>query len=95
MKFYPSNFFQVWKPCRITQADRLLNTPASLVDNTRTTHSPYPFPLSAQNNNSVQHQLVFPRSTCHQNALQCRLALLRRPGSEAGYYSQTRERRKN
>ncbi|MPD03503.1 CENPB DNA-binding domain-containing protein 1 [Portunus trituberculatus] len=40
-------------------------------------------PLLVQNNNSVQQQLVFPRSTCHQYALQpplqCCLALLR-PG---------------
>ncbi|MPC45219.1 hypothetical protein E2C01_038911 [Portunus trituberculatus] len=71
---------------RNTQTDRLLNTPAPLVDKTRTTHCPYhSLLLLVQNNNSVQQQLIFPHSACHQNALQpalqCRPALLRRPGS--------------
>ncbi|MPC71288.1 hypothetical protein E2C01_065560 [Portunus trituberculatus] len=66
------------------QADRLLNTPVPRGQNVH--HSlPYPSLLLVQNNNSIQQQLVFPRSTCHQNALQpalqCCLALLRRPES--------------
>ncbi|MPC57991.1 hypothetical protein E2C01_051983 [Portunus trituberculatus] len=36
----PSQFLEM-QPRRITQADRLLNTPAPLVDKTRTTHSPF------------------------------------------------------
>ncbi|MPC45216.1 hypothetical protein E2C01_038908 [Portunus trituberculatus] len=46
-----------------------------LMDKTCTTHSP------VQNNNSISNSSVFPRSTYHQNALQCGLAFLRRPGS--------------
>ncbi|MPC56608.1 Dedicator of cytokinesis protein 3 [Portunus trituberculatus] len=60
---------------------KLLNTPAPLVDK-RTPLTPLPF-LAVSSKQQRQQQLVFPRSTCHQNAvqpaLQCRLALLRRP----------------
>ncbi|MPD01244.1 hypothetical protein E2C01_096763 [Portunus trituberculatus] len=44
------------------QANRFFNTPAPLMDKTRTTHSPYPSPLLVQNKNRVQHQLVISHS---------------------------------
>ncbi|MPC73424.1 hypothetical protein E2C01_067752 [Portunus trituberculatus] len=41
LNLHSSNrLIHIIQPRSITQADRLLNTPAPLVDNTRTTHSP-------------------------------------------------------